>query len=74
MDEPEMLWWQDHVDLLPKVLGQLSVERQGLINAVYFRGVSIRQYAKQVGRHHSSVEEQLGRTLKVLRRLLESEL
>jgi len=74
MDEPEMLWWQDHVDLLPKVLAQLTVKRQALINAVFFRDVSIRAYAREMQRDESSVREQLGRTLKVLRRLLEAEL
>jgi predicted transcriptional regulator len=70
----EELWWQQYVSLLPVVLPKLTVERQALINALFFRGLSLRAYARETDRAYTSVHEQLQRTLKTLRKLLEQEI
>ena len=65
--------WDEMADLLPVVMSRLTVERQELVNAIYFQRMSIRAYARAQGVHPSSVKRQLDRTTRTLRRLIEDE-
>jgi DNA-directed RNA polymerase specialized sigma24 family protein len=66
-------WWADAIDMLPAVLPRLSLQRQELVNAIFFQGMSIRAYARHRGIDHASVVRQLQRTMKRLRVLMEEE-
>lgn len=73
VDRHEEPGWAQELEALPAAIKRLSPDRQELIVALFFKGMSLRAYARQTGRAYTSVHEQRERTLKTLRKYIEDE-
>ena len=55
------------IRILRSVLPTLDEEEQELIRTLYYEGVSMREYARRLGVHHSTVQERRDKALSRLR-------
>lgn len=59
--------WEDRKRRLPEVLAELDPDEQELIQALFFQGLSAREYARQLGVYHQVVLHRRDKVLKKLR-------
>lgn len=68
LEQEEDQSWEERKKRLPTVLEELDSDELELIQALYFKGLSAREYAKQLGVYHRTI---LYRKEKVLEKLRE---
>lgn len=68
LDREENQTWESRKKRLPEVLKELEPDEQELIQALFFRGVSAREYAKQLGVYHRTILYRKDKVLEKLRK------
>ena len=58
---------QDEYERLHKAIATLTPEQQKLIYQVYFQNISIREYARAIGKSHTAVRKQLDKIYTALK-------
>ena len=70
LEREENQTWENWKKMLPEVLKELEPDEQDLIQTLFFRGVSAREYARELGVYHQVVLHRKGKVLKKLRKNL----
>lgn len=67
--------WKTKIHMLDKLLQSLSVlpeDERNLIHALFFDGMTEREYAAQEGAFHNAIHKRKTRILKKLKKLMEN--
>lgn len=68
LEQEDMRIWEKRRQLLLQVLPTLHKDEQELIQALYFRGLSAREYARQLGVYHQVILHRRDIVLEKLRK------
>lgn len=68
LEREENQTWEDRKQKLPTVLAELEPNEQELIQALFFEGLSAREYARQLGVYHRAVLYRKEQVLEKLRK------